>query len=220
MPKASPFTRTPLENKRITSTSAATGDTPCLGGQYPYIYPPLAQYPSYPSGYSQEAATNAPATSENAGEGSDAWEAAQNILKAINFGSLIQIDQGLQGAGPADRNCAVSGVVQDEATHRSPAMGVDVTPMGGAHPGTSTVSVKLSAQERATLQAHLALLAAQMAGLADDSEDVLAHGLGNAVAGSPTTPEEATHGNIQPDNGGEMERVDVRVSSDVLRTRR
>jgi hypothetical protein len=28
---------------------------------------------------------------EDVGEGSDAWEAAQNILKAINFGGLLQL---------------------------------------------------------------------------------------------------------------------------------
>ncbi|KAG9315822.1 hypothetical protein JVU11DRAFT_3471 [Chiua virens] len=72
------------------------GQSPGYGG-YPFGYPyPGALGPTQPSvGRDGSALTSqkqpVDAIDHETGEGSDAWEAAQNILQAINFGQLIQI---------------------------------------------------------------------------------------------------------------------------------
>lgn len=41
---------------------------------------------------------------DDSGEGSEAWEAAQNILKALNFGNLLQqVEQHAQQAAAAEK---------------------------------------------------------------------------------------------------------------------
>ena len=41
---------------------------------------------------------------DDSGEGSEAWEAAQNILKALNFGGLLQqVEQHAQQAAAAEK---------------------------------------------------------------------------------------------------------------------
>lgn len=113
-------------------------------------------------------------------EGSDAWEAAQNILKAINFGQLFQIsnednktgessssanslDQRATVGGPDKPSLASGAIVAEEAT--------------GSRLDNVGKSAELDAEQRAALQAQLALLAAQLAELADVSEDELSHNL-------------------------------------------
>ncbi|KIM89121.1 hypothetical protein PILCRDRAFT_813030 [Piloderma croceum F 1598] len=220
-PKASPFTRTPLEIKRATpSTSVAAGHAPYQGEPYPYSYPPPAQYPAHPSGLPQDDIGNGATTTEDTGEGSDAWEAAQNILKAINFGSLIQIDQeDVQGAGKMSSG---NTVVQDETAALPPIIsskGVDASATGNAAADT----VEFGPQERAALQAQLALLAAQMAELADGDEDALTPGLSPVMAGLPTTQVAETKAQADEEDGegdddDDMEMVEVPADSDVLRT--
>jgi hypothetical protein len=222
-PKASPFTRTPLEIKRAApSTSVAAGHAPYQREQYPYSYPPPAQYPAHPSELPQDATGNGATTTEDTGEGSDAWEAAQNILKAINFGSLIQIDQeNTQGAGKTSNGNTATGIVRDETAVLPPTIsskGVDSSVMGSAAADTG----EFGPQERAVLQAQLALLAAQMAELADGGEDALTSGLSTVMTGLPTT--QVADEKIQDEEDGEgdddddMEMVEFSADSDVLRT--
>ena len=79
---------------------------------------------------------------DDTGEGSDAWEAAQNILKALNFGNLLQqVEQQAQQAAAAENT----------RTETRP----DIPPIK---------------DERASLQSDLVLLAAQLAEIAERDE--------------------------------------------------
>jgi len=98
---------------------------------------------------------------DEVGEGSDAWEAAQAILKAINFGSLLQAATTKPAAPPFRQssppaNLVHVGPASDQATGSE-----SVTPATPIQP--------LSERDRASLQAQLALLAAQLAEIAEDT---------------------------------------------------
>lgn len=76
---------------------------------------------------------------DDSGEGSEAWEAAQNILKALNFGNLLQqVEQQAQQAA----------AVEKTPTGTCP----DIPPIK---------------DERVALQSDLVLLAAQLAEIAE-----------------------------------------------------
>jgi hypothetical protein len=76
---------------------------------------------------------------DDSGEGSEAWEAAQTILKALNFGSLLQqVEQQAQQA-------AATGKTPGETRTDGPPIG----------------------NERASLRSDFVLLAAQLAEIAD-----------------------------------------------------
>ena len=80
---------------------------------------------------------------DDSGEGSEAWEAAQNILKALNFGSLLQqVEQHAQQAAAAAEKTSVE-----------------------ARPDVPPIK-----DERAALQSDLVLLAAQLAEIADGGD--------------------------------------------------
>ena len=108
-------------------------------GQFNY------QHPGYPG--QQQKLEQAPANHDistastvidDSGEGSEAWEAAQNILRALNFGNLLQqVEQQAQQAVAAEKT----------SVETSP----DVPPIK---------------DERAALQSDLILLAAQLAEIA------------------------------------------------------
>lgn len=114
------------------------------------------------------------------GEGSDAWEAAQNILKAINFGQLFQISNEEHKAGElsTSANSIHQQASADGLDKPSLALGTVVLEesTGSRIEGVGK-SAELNAEQRAALQAQLALLAAQLAELADVSEDELSHNL-------------------------------------------
>ncbi|KAF9778626.1 hypothetical protein BJ322DRAFT_477513 [Thelephora terrestris] len=105
-------------------------------GQFNY------QHPGYPG--QQHKLEHAPLNQDTSaastvidesGEGSDAWEAAQNILKALNFGGLLQqVEQQAQQAAAVEKTPVETCL--------------DVTPIK---------------DERAALQSDLVLLAAQLA---------------------------------------------------------
>jgi len=79
---------------------------------------------------------------DDSGEGSEAWEAAQTILKALNFGSLLQqVEQQAQQAAAAGKTSAESCP--------------DVPPIK---------------DERAALQSDFVLLAAQLAEIANGGD--------------------------------------------------
>lgn len=76
---------------------------------------------------------------DDSGEGSEAWEAAQTILKALNFGSLLeQVEQQAQQVAAAAKTSA-------ETCPDDPPI----------------------KDERAVLQSDLVLLAAQLAEIGD-----------------------------------------------------
>lgn len=80
---------------------------------------------------------------DDSGEGSDAWEAAQNILKALNFGNLLQqVEQQAQQAAAAEKTTCV-----ETRTDKRPMK-----------------------DERVRLQSDLVLLAAQLAEIAERDE--------------------------------------------------
>lgn len=76
---------------------------------------------------------------DDSGEGSEAWEAAQNILKALNFGNLLQqVEHQAQQAAAAEKTSTETC------------------------PGVPPIK-----DERAGLRSDLVLLAAQLAEIAD-----------------------------------------------------
>ncbi|KAF8911185.1 hypothetical protein CPB84DRAFT_1763539 [Gymnopilus junonius] len=168
---APPFTHAPLVHNSSTSTQSAAQPTYAT---QPYGYP---YYPGYPT--QPQASTSAtPATTitaaaahltadkttpatANADADSDAYEAAQNILNAINFGSMYSLSpeerQGEQGDKTTEEQQAeVTNGVEAIATNAGSAMA----------PPTQIASDGSVEDPRAELQAQLALLAAQLAELA------------------------------------------------------
>ncbi|KAG5647180.1 hypothetical protein DXG03_001139 [Asterophora parasitica] len=134
------------------------------------------------------AAVSAAATTDDAGQppaadgpAHDAWEAAQNILKAINFDSLLQLPKEDDKATAEQDKAPAAG--PSTATPSAPvasASDVDFLTAalsGGdaAHAGTGTTGTEVLndnvAAGRAELQAQLALLAAQLAELSQEDED-------------------------------------------------
>ncbi|KAF8842159.1 hypothetical protein BDN67DRAFT_966145 [Paxillus ammoniavirescens] len=190
-PSSSPFTLAPLVPHGVVGLQPRPpppGQPPGYGG-FPFGYPyHSASRPSQtPAPVGASAGASKKPAVDNAdhetGEGSDAWEAAQNILKAINFGQMFQIstdDDKAGEPGPStidnsfDRQTAVSfngpekqaSAISGEHNHGE---GVRLSL------GAAEQRVELNGEQRAALQAQLALLAAQLAELADVSEDEVSH---------------------------------------------
>jgi hypothetical protein len=195
-PTTSPFTHTPLSQSargvlahNPTAMPASVQEKVPQYPHYPHQFPPSATYPGYglsapppvtkgessagqqPMAAALDAtAQTAPgegnAANEDVGEGSDAWEAAQAILKAINFGSLLQVSAAKPVAGPP--LCQPSPLAN--SAHAGPAS--DRAPASNAMTDASVAAspVKgLSDRDRASLQAQLVLLAAQLAEIAEDT---------------------------------------------------
>ncbi|KAG5639489.1 hypothetical protein H0H81_000627 [Sphagnurus paluster] len=108
------------------------------------------------------------------GAAHDAWEAAQNILKAINFDSLLQIPQEDEKAADDNASASLTAGPSTAATSAPAIGGTDVlthTTTEETNPSTDAY-----AAGRAELQAQLALLAAQLAELSqEDEEDHVVH---------------------------------------------
>lgn len=191
-PTTSPFTHAPLSqpaarraqgHNASASTPASVQDKTLPYPTYPYHYPPVAPYPRYgPSGpppvskegpAEQQPATAAPGEAapvesnavDEVGEGSDAWEAAQAILKAINFGSLLQATAAKPAAPPVRQPSPPANSV-----HVGPASDQATASETVTHANASATPIQsLSERDRASLQAQLALLAAQLAEIAEDT---------------------------------------------------
>ncbi|KAH9969549.1 hypothetical protein BC827DRAFT_1262776 [Russula dissimulans] len=191
-PTTSPFTHAPLSQPArgtLASNPSSAGRPSQEKAQqyppYPYPYPPGVAYPRYtvsvappPASKGESSADKqtmvtgsdadaqatpgeSNATNEGVGEGSDAWEAAQAILKAINFGSPLQVTAAKPTAAPL---CQASPPVNLALAGPAPAS--DRT--NDASAAAAPVHV-LSDGDRASLQAQLALLAAQLAEIAEDT---------------------------------------------------
>ncbi|CAL1713050.1 unnamed protein product [Somion occarium] len=182
---SSPFTNAPLaRGSRASSATpmATAGGQHIPYGSYPYGYPAAGygSYPGYPAYQAQMAskaplssaistaasASNAnktakePAQAEKASEEDtsgaergDAWEAAQHILNVINFNSLQAQENQPSTSGDAT------------AASTSASAGLN------ASLNANITSTALSDEHRASLQAQLALLAAQLTELAEMDEE-------------------------------------------------
>ncbi|KAH9049968.1 hypothetical protein EDB84DRAFT_1260150, partial [Lactarius hengduanensis] len=160
-PTSSPFTHAPLAHARdglpYTSSSPVPGAAQGkpLHYPYPYQYTSGGAYPGY-------ALSEPPPVSKDKTPGSDAWEAAQTILKAINFGSLLQASVAKPPVP------AVSPLSPSGSTVTVPDRGLAPPVIGGDNAAAGPIQV-LSNRDRASLQAQLALLAAQLAEIAEDT---------------------------------------------------
>ena len=214
-----------MENKRPTPLASTAAGQPPYPYSYPYPPPPPQAYPGYSPAYPSHPVGDAPATEEETGEGSDAWEAAQNILKAINFGALIQFQESEKDAGEAGSGPVNDIIAQGECRHPSPVVAnsnIDVTTMGAGpsqavETSAATIPVQLNADDRAALQAQLALLAAQMAEFAEGEEDTITLELGAPTTTKVNETKAVDDGNTiaemdqedDKEDDDDMERVDV-----------
>ncbi|KAF8894711.1 hypothetical protein BD779DRAFT_1669181 [Infundibulicybe gibba] len=164
------------------STTPSTGPPPAS----PFTHAPLVWVPlSTPSRLSWYPPQPPPAPASSTGdqppvpEGSvaDAYEAAQNILKAINFGGLLQMSKDEESNGIKSTNAQAGSATDATSAPSAPVVagaGIDLS-VTTQPSDTSTISVdqgdSSAGSGRAELQAQLALLAAQLAEIyrADDA---------------------------------------------------
>lgn len=182
-PPSSPFTNAPLHHRSNHVPYPQPGGPPGQYPGYPYGYappgyppysapnvPPFYQQPAQHSTTASKAPASTPAPAPAApaasnapnatggkdgadkaeGHDANAWEAAQHILQAINFSALHRIEDAERPDAP-----------QVEAT-------AALVPATDAENAPRTT---LTEDERAALQAQLALLAAQLTEIANASED-------------------------------------------------
>ncbi|KIK16027.1 hypothetical protein PISMIDRAFT_686795 [Pisolithus microcarpus 441] len=213
---ASPFTHTPLITHGSQRRPPPPGQPPGYPG-YPYGYyyqgtPPPAFAPVLPTGQPNSSAQKQ--TTENldqeTGEGTDAWEAAQNILKAINFGQLLRMSEG----DTMDK----SGTTSTERPSGSTAESFHSQVVSrDLAVGESGSQVDLTGEQRAALQAQLALLAAQLAELADVNEDEYSHGVegvqGKDRMAATGVPEGAGSTESTENDDDDMDMVEIPMSS-------
>ncbi|TFK27347.1 hypothetical protein FA15DRAFT_666407, partial [Coprinopsis marcescibilis] len=163
---SSPFTNAPLVHHHNQNQQQSVQPQPYP--PHPYGYPYSQSYPAaQPSAQAPVQPPQAPAMTSAAPAAdpkttvassdpsqSDAYEAAQNILKAINFGNLLQF--------PTDE--AQDGVTSKDAGLQSVQNQARNVAAGPADAGPSHSNQDVGG--RADLQAHLALLAVQLSELA------------------------------------------------------
>lgn len=233
-PSSSPFTHVPLVHDADAGASSSQPRPSAQGGQarHPYGFgfqgpPTSAANPHPPPGLLE-------IPEGQVREGSDAWEAAQNILKAINFGQLFQMSNEDGVATHVDTVAVThvpppvfAGSVEVSSTHDSQVV---VAPTDASQ--SSLLRAELSGDERAALQAQLALLAAQLAEFADVGEDELAQDLrphGSIDEGHVSTaginPRDslpilppADHINDEHDEDDDMDMVEISVPMASLTT--
>ncbi|KAG5732743.1 hypothetical protein E4T56_gene16732 [Termitomyces sp. T112] len=181
---ASPFTHAPLIHHNQPS------QTPAFQIQ-PFGYQYQQQSAQNLSGFTQPAqpgqtqttapgstsATTAPTTGSDASQASssvqDAWEAAQNILKAINFDTLLSLPKEESNNNNLETNPPPAGPSAAVPPSTSAPLASDVPPntADGSAPASIVTGTENQTAGRAELQAHLALLAAQLAELSQEDED-------------------------------------------------
>ena len=209
-PAGPPFTHAPLVHGRSSSTSAQQSSS----ASYSYPYAGYSGYPPHPAASTTSSISGAPTGTQSTTEPKPvaapsaatdpdtaaAYEAAKNILSAINFGDLYQLapEERADGAtndAPAqqatDHALTADNGVENLLSHvqamlaNANAEGNNTPhqnplPPGGAAglgpvPKTTTALPQVetdpsAADRRAELQAQLALLAAQLADLAKAEE--------------------------------------------------
>ncbi|KAH9936126.1 uncharacterized protein B0H18DRAFT_868004 [Fomitopsis serialis] len=199
-PPSSPFTNAPLHHRSNHAPYPQAGP-PGQYPSYSYGYPqpgyPQYHTPSLPSYYQQQpsqqptTASKAPAQSSASvptavpapspsttvptvassgkdgadkapttdGHDANAWEAAQHILEAINFNTLHRIEDPEQPELPAAASAAQTSAPVPAAASME------------TRPAAEAPRTTLTEDERASLQAQLALLAAQLTEIANESDD-------------------------------------------------
>lgn len=179
---SSPFTHIPLVHDADAGASSSQPHTSAQGQPgHPFGF----GYPGPSTSAANHRPLPAPSETHTAEsqvrEGSDAWEAAQNILKAINFGQLFQISN--EDGAPIHTDSATvpppvfAGSLEASSTFDSQVVSTIMRTSPPSHNSETLLRTELSSDERAALQAELALLAAQLAEFADVSEDELAQDL-------------------------------------------
>jgi hypothetical protein len=175
---ASPFTKTPLvHHHQQTPTAAAGPPFPSYGYAYPRMgYPGVPPQPQPAPAASSPSAKPSP---DHDGNSVDAYEAAQTILKAINFGSLLQLPvEGSDDSRGADEHQPQHSGLETLLSHVQAALASSTagTTAAGplpvaepAEPATLT-NPGTAVEPRAELQAQLALLAAHLAELSQTEE--------------------------------------------------
>ncbi|KAG9227724.1 hypothetical protein CCMSSC00406_0000630 [Pleurotus cornucopiae] len=154
-PLSSPFTHAPRVHHHQSSNSPA----PFTPAPYqPQPAPPPQPQPQAQPTSSSSSTTTVPSNDE-IGEGSQAWEAAQTILKALNFNSLLSMNA--EEANANARIATVSHPTEDNSRAES------ATRLNNS---IQDASAPIMAG-RASLQAQLALLATQLAEIAQISVD-------------------------------------------------
>ncbi|KDR81853.1 hypothetical protein GALMADRAFT_221724 [Galerina marginata CBS 339.88] len=193
---APPFTKAPLVHHNHPSTSSQ----PVTHPSQPYGYPGYAHYPGYPTAPQPSTTPGTePAASTSTADkftppstkvevDSDAYVAAQNILNAINFGSMYQLapeerqggdeqfkeEQQADGDQPSGNGVEqllshVQAMLANNAANSAPDAGTtNLTPL----PAPQAAPDGSVEDPRAELQAQLALLAAQLAELAQAEDAV------------------------------------------------
>ncbi|KAH9931647.1 uncharacterized protein BXZ73DRAFT_90081 [Epithele typhae] len=156
---SSPFTHAPLQPPQGQQSQPPQQQP----NGYPFPYP-YAHYPGYPppAGNRSDQKTTATAQVAKLGDGkatdsaenNDAWEAAQHIFQAINFGDL-----------------ATRAAPEDAAEDLTAVLTALANAAAAAEQQQQQSRSTLSDDERAALQAQLALLAAQLTEIADSEEE-------------------------------------------------
>lgn len=214
-PSSSPFTNTPLPQRTHISPPPHHTAQQQPYGAFAYPYGAYAGYPGYtafsarpPTKPTPVASTSfvtkdttaasktAAKTTTSAGtgkdkdtsgteEGSDAWVAAQHILKAINFGSLQ--DNTTSNTSPAITSAPNNATVDTSHAVPPPVVPTSSIDIGVAPEDDGLGRATLTDEERASLQAQLALLAAQLGEIAatDEAEDDDATGETDEEAAAP-----------------------------------
>ncbi|KDQ25574.1 hypothetical protein PLEOSDRAFT_1113500 [Pleurotus ostreatus PC15] len=154
-PLSSPFTHAPRVHHHQSSNSPA----PFTPAPYqpPPAHPPQPQPQPQPT--SSSSSTTTVPSNDEIGEGSQAWEAAQTILKALNFNSLLSMNA--EEANANARIATVSHPTEDNSRAES------ATRLNNSIQDASAPIIA----GRASLQAQLALLATQLAEIAQISVD-------------------------------------------------
>ncbi|KAL4267574.1 Histone H1 [Pleurotus pulmonarius] len=156
-PLSSPFTHAPRVHHHQSSNSPAPF-TPVPYQPQP-AHPPQSQPQPQPQSTSSSSSTTTVPSNDEIGEGSQAWEAAQTILKALNFNSLLSMNAE---EGSANARMATMTHPTEDNSHAESASRLD-NPIQDANAPVIA--------GRASLQAQLALLATQLAEIAQISVD-------------------------------------------------
>ncbi|KAH9847901.1 hypothetical protein C2E23DRAFT_862969 [Lenzites betulinus] len=192
-PTTSPFTHAPLQPH--SHSPAPSVQQPYNG--YPYSYP-YGHYPGYPPHHptaqptqAKAAAPQPPAASARgsngsastaakptedkveSGEGNDAWEAAQHILQAINFELAASSSKDSSSGTTAQAGAAADGASSHDIADSDLAAVLNalVSAASAAAPAQEPPRATLTEDERASLQAQLALLAAQLTEIAEGEDE-------------------------------------------------
>jgi len=144
-----------------------------------------------------------------------AYEAAQSILKAINFGGLLKLPQDeheSKDEDPCQPPHTVDNGVEHLLSHVQAILASrssEEAATSGSLPGMvaetapsvpPSLSVQVPENKRAELQAQLALLSAQLAELAQMEESQVESGQTSIIASRPVPPMHS----LTPDESGSL----------------